>query len=156
MAVDVIIEAPRWAEADIEALAETAIDAALSHLGMDPDAWDISILACNDARIAALNASFRDKPKATNVLSWPSEERTPEVPPAGDPELGDISIAFDTCQDEAKRGGISLKFHTLHLLVHGTLHLLGYDHEEDADADLMEATETAILAKLGVPNPYER
>ena len=106
--------------------------------------------------IAVLNAAFRDKEAATNVLSWPSAERSPGTPLTDTPELGDIAMAYETCVREAEAGGISLEFHTLHLLVHGTLHLLGYDHEEDADADLMEATETAILAKLGVPNPYVR
>ena len=76
------------------------------------------------------------------------------APPEGDPELGDIAIAFETCEREAESGGLSLENHTLHLLVHGTLHLLGYDHEREADADLMESTETAILCKLGVPDPY--
>lgn len=160
MVVEVIIEDERWAEAGIEALARRAIDAALAHLGLDPGDWEVAVLGCDDDRIAALNADFRGKPRPTNVLSWPSEERgaTDEGarprPPSGDPGLGDIALAFETCTDEATASGRSFGEHAVHLLVHGCLHLLGYDHVRDGDGDLMEATETAILAKLGVPDPY--
>ncbi|MDO6588992.1 rRNA maturation RNase YbeY [Loktanella sp. D2R18] len=160
MAVDCIIEDPRWD--GIAALAERASDAALAHLGYDPNAFEISLLACGDARIAVLNADFRDKETATNVLSWPSDERgagvegdTPEAPELPmDAELGDIAIAFETCTREAQEAGKSMQDHTLHLLVHGTLHLLGYDHERDKDATLMERLEVEILGKLGVCDPY--
>ena len=142
-------------------LAEAAASLTLEHVGLDPETWDIALLGCNDAQIAELNAQFRDKPQATNVLSWPSEERGAEkeghtpASPQGDPELGDIAISFDTCHKEAVESGTTLSHHTTHLVVHGILHLLGYDHDRDGDGDLMEATEIAILAKLGVPNPYE-
>ena len=74
----------------------------------------------------------------------------------GDPDLGDIALGFETCAREADEAGKPLEDHVSHLIVHGLLHLLGYDHQHDSDADLMEATEIAILAKLGVPNPYVR
>ena len=161
MTVDTIIEDPRWG--DIAALAQTATDATLERLGLEPSAFEISLLACDDARIAALNADFRDKAQPTNVLSWPSNERgttTPgEMPlppqPGHDSELGDIAIAYDTCAREAAAAGKSMADHTLHLLVHGTLHLLGFDHERDCDATLMEGLETEILGKLGLSDPYK-
>lgn len=162
MAVDVVLEDTRWTAVALENLAETAEAATLGQLGMDPGDWEISLLACDDARIAVLNGDFRDKPQPTNVLSWPSEERAaaeeggvPEVPsPGGDPELGDIAIAYDTCAQEAEAAGKSLPDHATHLLVHGILHLLGYDHVRDKDATLMEGLEVKILGKLGLPDPY--
>ncbi len=162
MLMDVMIEDRRWRALDLGPLAERAGRAALMHAGLDPTAFEISLLACNDARIAALNEDFRGKPQPTNVLSWPSEERAPAragampVPPeAGrDPELGDIAIAYETCAAEADAGGKPLADHVAHLIVHAVLHLLGYDHIRDEDATLMEACEVAILGKLGVPDPY--
>ncbi len=166
MLTDTVIEDDRWATVAFEELAETAAQAALAHLGLVPSDFEIVVLACDDARIAVLNADFRDKDKATNVLSWPSEERAaevegeaPEVPEPGIPgmpeELGDIAIAFDTCAQEAEAAGKPMADHVTHLMVHGTLHLLGYDHVRDKDATLMEALEVAILGKLGLPDPYD-
>lgn len=160
MSVDVIIEDPRWEEAGLEALAEQAVRATLVHLNLDPDAWEVTVMGCDDARIATLNATFRDKQSATNVLSWPSQERgaevpgTDPVPPTGDIELGDIALAYETCQQEAAEQGKPQNQHFLHLIVHGVLHLLGYDHVREGDGDLMESHEIAILAALGVPDPY--
>jgi len=160
--IDVVFEDDRWNAAGLAPLAIRATDAALAHLGLDPAAWEIALLACDDARIAALNADFRGKPQPTNVLSWPSDERAPEAPgavpaapdPDEGPELGDIAIAFDTCVREAAESGRPFADHVTHLLVHGTLHLLGYDHVRDADAERMERIEVEILASLGLPNPY--
>ncbi|MGX0877600.1 putative rRNA maturation factor [Roseovarius sp. MBR-154] len=162
MLTEVMIEDERWQAAGLEALAERAATATLLHLGLAPGDWEISILGCDDARIAVLNGDFRAKPQPTNVLSWPSEERgtdipgtRPDLPEAGpDPELGDIAIAYDTCACEAEAGGKPLSDHVTHLIVHAVLHLLGYDHIRDQDATLMEATEVAILGKLGVRDPY--
>jgi probable rRNA maturation factor len=160
--VDVVIEDERWAAAGIEALSTRAVGATLAHLGHAVGAWEVVVLACDDARIAALNADFRGKPRPTNVLSWPSEDRASEeagaAPASPDaeqgPELGDIALAYETCAREAAEAGIPFENHVLHLVVHGTLHLLGYDHVRDADGDLMEMTEVEILASLGVPDPY--
>ncbi|WP_439154818.1 rRNA maturation RNase YbeY [Yoonia sp.] len=160
MTVDCVIEDGRWD--DIATLAQTATDATLERLGLEPSVFEISVLACDDIRIAALNADFRDKPQPTNVLSWPSQERgaavdgeMPQSPaPGPDNELGDIAIAYDTCAREAAAAGKSMADHTTHLLVHGTLHLLGFDHERDRDATLMEGLETEILGKLGLADPY--
>lgn len=161
MVTDTLIEDPRWEVLDLPALAERAARATLSHLSLDADAWDISVLGCDDARIMALNTDFRDKAVPTNVLSWPSAERGAKragahpAPPAGpDPELGDIAIAYDTCAREAAEQGKPLADHVTHLIVHAVLHLLGYDHIRDKDATLMERTEVEILGKLGLADPY--
>jgi probable rRNA maturation factor len=160
--VDVVIEDDRWAEAGLEEIAGRAADATLARLGLDPGAWEIALLGCDDLRIAALNADFRGRPQPTNVLSWPSEDRGAEEaggaplspgPEAG-PELGDLAVAYETCAREAAEAGIALEAHVTHLVVHGTLHLLGYDHLRDADAELMERIEVEILAQLGIVDPY--
>ena len=150
MSVDVIVEDARWS--DLERLAEVAVAAALSGAGLAGD-HEVAVLGCDDARIAALNADFRGKPVPTNVLSWPSEERDPDTAP-GDPELGDIAIAYDTCAREAAEQGKPFDAHVIHLLIHATLHLLGHDHEEDGEAARMEALETGIVTGLGFPDPY--
>lgn len=160
MEIDILIEAPDWGAVDLERLAQVASVAVLQDLSLDPTKHALSILACDDARIAVLNGDFRDKPAPTNVLSWPAEDRAPDTPGALPDladlpdELGDLAIAFQTCAREAADGDKPLAHHVTHLLVHGLLHCLGFDHETDLDADLMEATETRILARLGVPDPY--
>ncbi len=164
MLVDCLIEDHRWEALRLGALAETAACATLSRLGLDPVAFEISLLACNNARIAELNADFRGKPVPTNVLIWPSEDRAARtagaMPVLPQPdlrdavELGDIAIAYDTCATEAAAEGKPLADHATHLLVHGTLHLLGFDHERDLDATLMERMEAEILGALGIANPY--
>ncbi len=164
MSVDVLIEAAEWRAVDLETLARRAERAVLTHLGLKPARCEISLLGCNDARIAALNADFRGKPMPTNVLSWPSEDRAPAAPGARPDrprpakgktvELGDIAIAFETCRREAAAQDRDLSAHVSHLLVHGVLHLLGYDHMTDADAALMEGLEVEILATMGLDDPY--
>jgi probable rRNA maturation factor len=161
MGLDTIIEDDRWDATDLPALAGRAAGAALAHLGLDAARYDIALLACNDARIAELNADFRGKPQPTNVLSWPSAERgaardgdRPLLPGPDEDELGDIAIAYDTCAREAAEAGKPLADHVTHLVVHATLHLLGFDHVRDRDATLMERTEVEILGKLGLPDPY--
>jgi probable rRNA maturation factor len=163
--VETVIEDARWEAFGLQALAERAAGAVLAALGLPGDGFQVSLMGCDDDRIASLNAGFRGKPRPTNVLSWPSEDRSaevvgavPESPAPGDAEdpesLGDIAIAYDTCQREAAEQGKTMADHVTHLIVHGTLHLLGYDHVEDADAAVMEALEVRILASLGVSDPY--
>ena len=163
--VETIIEDGRWESFGLSALAERAGRATLTGVGLPVEGFQISLMGCDDARIAVLNADFRGKPQPTNVLSWPSEERAaefagdlPEPPEPGeaeDPEsLGDIAIAWETCAREAVEQEKPLADHVTHLIVHGVLHLLGYDHVEEADAALMEALEVRILASLGVSDPY--
>jgi probable rRNA maturation factor len=163
--VEVLIEDARWAEAGLEALAGRAVAATLQAAGLDPAVCLVSLMGCDDARIAGLNAGFRGKTVPTNVLSWPTDDLSPDAPgglprapEAGtteDPaELGDIALAYDTCAREAAEAGLPFDHHVLHLIVHGTLHLLGHDHIREPDADLMEAREVAVLASLGVSDPY--
>lgn len=167
MNVDVIIEDEKWHSADLAALARRAATAALSSLGLVPANYEIAVLGCDDARIAVLNADFRGKPQPTNVLSWPDEDLSPDEeggdpfpPEDGDPDdphhLGDIALAFDTCAREAAEQGKTMHDHVTHLVVHGVLHLLGYDHIRDADATLMEGLETEILGNLGLADPYKQ
>jgi len=160
MEIDILIETPDWEAVDLPALAQSAGDTTLAELGLDPARHSLSILACDDARIAILNTEFRGKPAPTNVLSWPAEDRASEAPgtaPSLDDlpvELGDLALAFQTCAREATDGKKPLADHVRHLVVHGLLHCLGYDHDDLADAELMEGLETRILARLGVADPY--
>lgn len=161
MTVDVVIEDDRWLGPDLSALCERAVPATLARLGLEDAAFEVCVLGCDDARIGVLNGDFRGKPVATNVLSWPSAERgvgvdgeTPLPPDPVDPELGDIAIAYETCAAQADAAGIALKDHVTHLIVHATLHLLGYDHERSGDAALMEGLEVEILGNLSISDPY--
>lgn len=153
--VDLVLDDPRWSAASLETVAEAAARATLIEVGRDPDRHEISLLACDDARIAGLNAAFRDAPRPTNVLSWPACEGEVPLPDSGGPVfLGDIALAFETCEVEARAAGLPLSAHAAHLVVHGLLHLLGHDHAEDAEAEAMEAIETKTLARLGIADPY--
>ena len=163
--VDVVIEEARWQAFGLAALAEAAARAGLAELGLPEAGFTLCLLGGDDARIAALNGDFRGKASPTNVLSWPSQERgaalpgavpaLPEPGPADDPEaLGDIALAWETCAAEAEAAGKPMADHVTHLVVHGLLHLLGYDHLRDADGDVMEAAEVRILARLGLCDPY--
>ena len=163
--VDTVIEDARWAGVDLAALADRAGAAVMAALGLPVDGFAICVMGCDDARIAELNGAFRSLGKPTNVLSFPAWNRAadapglvpdlPEAGHAGDPEeLGDIAISYDTCAREATEQGKALPNHVTHLVVHGILHLLGYDHIDDADAALMESLEARILASLGVDDPY--
>ncbi|WP_439957639.1 rRNA maturation RNase YbeY [Paracoccus albicereus] len=154
---DVVIEDERWSDAGLERLAETAALALQEWLRVS---GEIVVMGCDDRRIAGLNAEFRDKPKATNVLSWPSAEHSPRepgaVPDAPQPgEWGDIAIAYETCVAEARAANRPLDHHVIHLLVHAGLHLVGYDHEDDRDAETMQQAERSILQRLSIPDPYE-
>jgi len=149
--IDVLIEDPAWeaAEPRAAALAEIAAAAVLEH--ERASRGDIAILLADDARLAALNAAFRGRAAPTNVLSFPSAQ-VREIGAAD--ALGDVALAFGVCAREAAEQAKSLAHHLQHLTAHGVLHLLGYDHESDAEAEAMEAKERAILAGLGVGDPY--
>ena len=151
--VEVSIENDLWAAlSDAESLARKAIEQARKTAAkrLHKDA-EVSIMLVDDATIKGLNAQWRKVDKATNVLSFPAS--APEKL-AKTPLLGDIVVAFETVQREALEEQKSVPDHFSHLIVHGFLHLLGYDHENEADADLMEALEIKILAALGIANPY--
>ncbi|MEM1345884.1 MAG: rRNA maturation RNase YbeY [Pseudomonadota bacterium] len=159
--VEVIAEEPGWATAlpDLPALAETAAGLALTAEARDPTRWTLALLACSDARIATLNAEFRSRARPTNVLSWPSFTVLPRddsLPTLERTHLGDLAIALETVAFEADQAGISLKHHAIHLILHGCLHLLGYDHANEAEAVRMERTEARLLAGLGIADPYQR
>jgi probable rRNA maturation factor len=138
--------------ADLERLTERAIGAALEHAHADRNV-EISVLFASDAEAAKLNAEWRRKDYAPNILSFPAPQR--QDMPEGEPKpLGDLILAVGTVTREAEEQGKPLTSHLTHLIVHGTLHLLGFDHIEERDAQRMEAAEIAILAELGVKDPY--
>ena len=163
--VDCVIEDKRWKALGLEPLAQRAVRATLAELGLPASGFTVSLMGCDDARMTKLNAAFRKKDLPTNVLSWPNEDLSaeddggqPDLPEPGaadDPaSLGDIALAYDTCAQEATEAGKTMPDHACHLIVHGLLHCLGYDHIRDGDAALMEATEVRILATLGISDPY--
>ncbi len=159
MAVETVLEDDRWKQAGLENLANVFVSQTLSHLGLPAAEFEVAVLGCDDARIAGLNSDFRKNARPTNVLSWPSESlasaRDGDVPvPPVETEIGDIAIAFDTCLREATEQDKAFPDHVGHLLVHATLHLLGYDHTRPKDALLMESLEVAILASMGIEDPY--
>lgn len=153
--IDVLVESPLWSGiADIESCVRRAVAAALP-----PDDADceLAVVLTDDRSMRALNARFRGSDTATNVLSFPTSEssRLPADQRRGEPiSLGDIVIAFETAQAEAAAEGKEFGHHVAHLLVHGVLHLLGYDHHSDPEAEAMEARERAILMQLDMPDPY--
>ncbi|MDG2531654.1 rRNA maturation RNase YbeY [Caulobacter endophyticus] len=146
------IEDEAWtkAEPEAEALVWRAAQAVLD-AHEDVEGKGIVILLADDDSVQALNRDFRHKDYATNVLSFPAPQD-----PAANPEgqIGDIALAYGVCAREAAEQGKPLSHHLQHLVAHGVLHLLGYDHEGDEEAEAMEALEREILAGLDVPDPY--
>lgn len=142
--IDVEVEATAWTEVlpDVEALTRQAAVAA-----MGTDAGNLVILLTDDESVRDLNRRFRGKDGATNVLSFPAS-------PNADGHLGDIALAFGVCEQEASDQAKPLADHLRHLVVHGVLHLLGHDHQDDDEAIAMESLEISRLAVLGVANPY--
>ncbi|HSV02349.1 MAG TPA: rRNA maturation RNase YbeY [Phenylobacterium sp.] len=145
--IDVEIEDAAWTDAqpDAELLARAAAAAVLAH-ELRSDAI-VTVLLTDDAVVRDLNARFRKRDAATNVLSFPA---------AANPQglLGDVALAYGVCAREAAEQGKPLAHHLQHLVAHGVLHLLGYDHLSDPEAEEMEALEREVLAGLGVPDPY--
>lgn len=131
-------------------LVRRAVSAALVGAGFAEPA-EVSVVLTDDAEIRTLNRDWRGQDKPTNVLSFPLEDRGPVGGPC---PLGDIVVAFETCAREAREEDKPLADHLAHMAVHGTLHLLGHDHEDPVEAEEMEALERAILARLGVADPY--
>jgi probable rRNA maturation factor len=139
--------------------AEAAIsESAFPRLMSDKRPVEISVLLTDDQRVRELNAQYRNKDRPTNVLSFPmvDPDDLRDTTVAG-PELllGDIILARGVCEAEAADKGVSVEQHATHLIVHGTLHLLGYDHHGDAEAADMERREIRALGRLGIANPYE-
>ena len=154
LTVDINIEAGAWQGTvpDLSAFIERALRAALNSASDLLGEVEVSVLLTDDAHQHALNAQWRGKDKPTNVLSFPAGED--ELQPGQPLLLGDISLAFETLGREAAEQQKSLADHLCHLLVHGMLHLLGFDHETEQDADEMEPLEIEVLAGLGVSSPY--
>jgi len=165
MMLDIAIEAdPEWdSSTDWAGLVRNAAEAAVAESAFPQLAGsrrtvEISVRLAGDEEVRGLNAEWRGKDKATNVLSFPMAEPD-ELEAAADegPELmlGDIVLARGVCEREAAEKSVAVETHATHLVVHGTLHLLGYDHMEDEDAVDMESREVRALARLGIANPYE-
>jgi probable rRNA maturation factor len=151
--IDILIEAGDWpAEGALEELARRAIAVAFAEADIGQAQTELSLVFTDDAHIRSLNASWRNKDKATNVLSFPAfpVKLGSPLPPM----LGDIILASETIADEAVLEGKLFEHHLTHLIIHGLLHLLGYDHETDAEAEEMEAAERRALARLAISDPY--
>jgi probable rRNA maturation factor len=149
--IDVVVESPQWdATKGAEATVRRALTEAAVAIGADFKNRVVAVLLTDDASVRRLNAQWRHIDKPTNVLSFPSAAGQHGAVTA----LGDIAIAYETTAREAMDEGKPFTNHLAHLAVHGFLHLLGHDHEADAEAEQMERLERAILARLGVPDPY--
>ena len=136
-------------------VAAVALGAAASTVDLPAARLEVSILLTDDAQIQALNSEYRQLDKPTNVLSFAARDEDSPLPPDGPILLGDVIIAYQTAEREARDEGKSFADHLSHLVVHGVLHLLGYDHMADDEAEEMESLERSILAALGVPDPYK-
>ena len=147
--IHIEVEDEAWTAAlpDAERLVDQAAAAALKAGGAGLEATDVTVLLADDAAIADLNDRFRDKAGPTNVLSFPAPE-------SAQPHLGDIALAYGVCAAEAQAQGKPLNNHLSHLVAHGVLHLLGWDHQSDDEAEAMERLEREILAGLDIPDPY--
>jgi probable rRNA maturation factor len=138
----------RWSHSTLfwEETISQALEKAAQTLGKNFSHQEISVVLSDDQHVQSLNKTYRQKDKPTNVLSFNSE---------GEGELGDIILAYETVINESQGAGISCVHHTLHLIIHGFLHLLGYDHEDEQTAEQMEDMEIKILKTLNIDNPYE-
>jgi probable rRNA maturation factor len=154
VSVDVIVESALWEEhSGLEALVRHAVAAAFEagELEALPDA-ELAVLLADDARVQELNREWRKKDQPTNVLSFPAADPD-EI--AAAPHLGDLALAYETLVREADSEGKSFTDHLTHLVIHGTLHIFGYDHGDDVEAEIMENCERAALARLGIADPYK-
>lgn len=152
IAIEVVADRASWDEDAVERVADRAVNAALLALA-EPHVGDLeaTILLTDDAAVRELNRTWRGIDRPTNVLSFPSNA---PPPPGGPRHLGDIALAHETCEREAVSEGKSLDDHVAHLVIHGLLHLLGHDHEDESEAQAMERTEIAALALIGIGDPY--
>ncbi len=159
MIIDIAIPCESWSAAleDVEKHIREAAQKTLEVSGFEHnlESPELSIVLADNALVQTLNRDYRSKDKPTNVLSFPQHE--PDVFTRGESvaALGDVVLGFETIEEEALSQKKSLQDHTLHLVVHGLLHLLGFDHEQDEDAQIMETLEIRVLESLGIKNPYE-
>lgn len=148
--MDLRVESEDWQKlASLEAICLRALETGLLVDASAPKNTNVDILLTDDTQMEHLNALWRGKPKPTDVLSFPAED-------SPDGFLGDIAIGYGLVARDAAQGDKTLPNHLSHLLIHGLLHLLGYDHIEDDEAEIMENLERAALAKLGISDPYSR
>ena len=158
--IDVTISEPEWTTSflDVEEISAKAMKNALkmAHLPrvLRGRQIEASIVLANDDLIQVLNREYRDMDKPTNVLSFASLDADDPIPDDGPVHIGDIILSFQTIDREAKDEDKFFKDHFTHMIVHGTLHLLGYDHIEEDEANIMEAMEIRILEKMNIQNPY--
>ena len=154
--LEVLVVAECWqAEPDAETVIHRAISAAAEFVATDVGDTELAIMLTDDTGIRTLNNNWRGVDKPTNVLSFPALQPTGRPGPADPPRmLGDIAIAYETTRKEADDEGKPFDHHLSHLVIHGFLHLIGYDHEKDEQAETMEGLEREILSQLGVPDPY--
>jgi probable rRNA maturation factor len=153
---EVLVVADCWqAEPDAETVIHRAIATAAEMVDADISETELAIMLTDDAGIRTLNSNWRGIDKPTNVLSFPALQPSgPRGPDDAPRMLGDIAIAYETTRSEADEEQKPFDHHLSHLAVHGFLHLIGYDHEKDDDAEAMEALEREILSQLGIPDPY--
>ena len=153
---EVLVVADCWqTEPDAEAVIQRAIATAAEMVDADIGEAELAVMLTDDAGIRTLNSSWRGVDKPTNVLSFPALQPTGAGAPSDVPRmLGDIAIAYETTRREADEEQKPFDHHLGHLAVHGFLHLIGYDHENDDEAETMEALERDILSQLGIPDPY--
>ena len=166
MTLDIILDADpewdsntRWDELAHSAVTAAIAESAFPQLVEGSRAVEISLRLAGDDEVRLLNAQWRGKDKATNVLSFPMAEGAELAGATGDgPELmlGDIILAHGVCEAEAEAKSVPIERHAAHLMVHGTLHLLGYDHADEAQAADMEAREVRALARIGIADPYRQ
>jgi len=152
---EVLVVADCWqTEPDAEAVIHRAINAAAESTEADVGEAELAVMLTDDAGIRTLNNNWRGIDKPTNVLSFPALQPTVDAPDDMPRMLGDIAIAYETTRREADEEDKPFDHHLSHLAVHGFLHLVGYDHENDEEAEEMEQKEREILATLGIPDPY--
>jgi probable rRNA maturation factor len=152
---EVLVVADCWqTEPDAEAIIQRAVTAAAEIVNADTGEAEIAVMLTDDAGMRTLNSNWRGIDKPTNVLSFPALPASPGGPDDAPRMLGDIAIAYQTTRKEADDEQKPFDHHLSHLAVHGFLHLIGYDHEKDDDAEAMETLEQEILAHLGIPDPY--
>ena len=168
MKINIIFKDKRWVNIPLEAIAKGALKLIIDKfLGQDNN-FEVSILASADAEIKELNKNFRGNNTSTNIISWPEHESQIKQPghfpeqinkyqsrSEGVTFLGNLAISFERCSTEAIEKNIHFEDHILHLLLHGCLHLIGFDHQNELDANLMEDIEIRLLSGVGIKNPYE-
>ena len=164
---NIVLKDDRWKKLPLKKMAVTSLNLIVDDVLKKTSDFEISILATNDPGVIYLNNNFRGYNYATNILSWP-EHRYQRKKPGSFPQLvstsvvhsyglnflGNLAISFDRCSIESLEGNLAFEDHITHLLIHGCLHLVGFDHENELDAKLMEDIEKKLLSKLGIRNPY--